>query len=543
MADRPKRPDARRLNALVNEQKALLEADPENVAAKLTLASALRDLGDTAAALELYRELARFHHRQGKNDQAAAVCRLILELAPAEQEFIDLQRVCQPAARQATPTTEMETIRQRDSFAASGLKRRRVLRRQGLGEVGVSPEGLRGFGEARAYTVEPEADEMSDSALKQEDTPSRGVGADVREAAREAQSDRAPQAEPYASQPTRKPRQKKTNPSLRALRDIWNTDDEGELAPLADGEEQTFDALLRQRKTPVVDGAGPTEPEIALTEIPMFADLPQEAFAELSDRLVRRREAADSVIVRQGDPGNAFFVVVSGRVRVEKRDEGGQRVHLANLGPGAFFGEFALLSDRRRHATVIADQQAVILEISRKVMGRLAKNYSGVAKTLRRFYRRRLLATVMSSAPFFGPLSTTEKRRLMAHLRFRKFSPNEDIIQEQARGGGFYLILLGEVQVSKSTDGKRHILARMGEGAYFGEMSLLKNRPTAATVTAVTHTEVVELDAKDFYRILGKHPEIWQEVNREARRRELANHALLTGKTQRVDPPNGGFMV
>ena len=274
----------------------------------------------------------------------------------------------------------------------------------------------------------------------------------------------------------------------------------------------------------------------------MLRDLPVQALEELEKKMIYRKEDANRIVVKQGDPGNAFFFVLSGRVRVEKKvSMSGGTIQLAKLGPGAFFGEFALLSDRKRHASVITDVESELLEISRKVIGRLAGKYQPVAKTLRRFYRRRLLDTLMRSTPFFHPLSKQELHRLAGRLRFRKFGPGEVILQEGKKGGGFYLILIGEVKVTKEPGSQE--LARMGEGSYFGEMSLLKKRPVAATITALVHTEIVELDALDFYKILSEYPEIWELVNKSARRRELANYALMAGEADRITTPGGGVVI
>jgi CRP-like cAMP-binding protein len=360
-------------------------------------------------------------------------------------------------------------------------------------------------------------------------------------AAKEREED---DSSPSADAPKKSKPRRSTRPSLAELKEIWRAEDTGErVSTLDDEEEAAFAELASSEAEPQGEGESGRPRVVSFSEIPMFRDLPEEAFEVLKARAIHRDEPSEKVIVRQGDPGNAFFVLLSGRVRVEKRGEGGEPVRLANLGPGSFFGEFALLSDRKRHATVVTEQPSTILEISRKIMGRLAKKHKEVAKILRRFYRRRLLSTVMQSTPFFGPLGPEEKKRLMGHLRFRKFSPGDRIVEEGAKGGGFYLILIGEVKVTKSLDGEAQELARMGEGAYFGEMSLLKNRPTVATVSAVSHTEVVEIGAKDFYRILGDHPEVWQDVQKEARRRELANHALLTGKSSQVTTPDGGVVI
>ena len=272
-----------------------------------------------------------------------------------------------------------------------------------------------------------------------------------------------------------------------------------------------------------------SELAVALENVALFDSLPKDALDYVRSRLVRRSMKAGDVVVKEGDPGNALFVLLHGRVVVEKQSHGDGNVSVAELGPGSFFGEFALLSDRKRHATVRAVTDCEVIEIARKVIGRLAKSHKDVARALRKFYRHRLLDTLSKATPFFEKLGDSERKALTNRLRFKRFGPGDAIIREGEEGGGFYLILVGEVTVTKNTASGTKELARLGEGSFFGEMSLMKGRPAMATVSAAVPTEVVEVGAQDFYKVVADYPQIWEEMDREVRMRELANHALLAG--------------
>ncbi len=295
---------------------------------------------------------------------------------------------------------------------------------------------------------------------------------------------------------------------------------------------------------PFVQQPGQTAGEVQLEEIALFRDLSETSREMLQSRIVRRTEKTGKDLVCEGDPGNALFVVSSGQVRVTKRDRQGDNLSLATLGPGAFFGEFALLSDRKRHATVTVIEDGVFFEISRKVIADLTKSDPAFGNTLRQFYRRRLLGTLIRSAPFFDPLSADEQEALLGRLRFRRIPEKTKIITDGEPGGGFFLILIGEVQVTKAQpDGSTKVLSTLSDGSYFGEMSLLKGGNAVATVTTVTPTEIVQLAAAEFYRILSKYPQIWEEVNREAKRRELANLQILSGHAPEIQASDDSVVV
>src|SRR5581483_196555 len=84
---------------------------------------------------------------------------------------------------------------------------------------------------------------------------------------------------------------------------------------------------------------------------PLLSDLPRSAFMELLARLTVLRLDEGQTVLQEGDVGDACYLVASGSVRVAKGAPPNV-VQLAVLGPGSFFGEFAVLADQRRHASV-----------------------------------------------------------------------------------------------------------------------------------------------------------------------------------------------
>ena len=263
---------------------------------------------------------------------------------------------------------------------------------------------------------------------------------------------------------------------------------------------------------------------------PLLSDLPRAAFLELLARLTVARLEAGQRVVQEGDEGDACYLVASGSVRVKK---GG--VEVAVLGPGSFFGEFAVLADQRRHATVEATEPVELLEITRGLLDELIAAHPGVARTLRRFYRERLLQTLMATAPFFQMLQPEERAAIVERFRPRRFGRGARVIEEGSPGGGLFLVLVGEVEVVRGSEDNEVRLGTLGEGSYFGEMSLLRGGVASATVRATCMTEVVQLPPRDFYEIVSQHPVLWDQLRSEAERRELANHAIVAGEARKSD--------
>ena len=98
-----------------------------------------------------------------------------------------------------------------------------------------------------------------------------------------------------------------------------------------------------------------------LTSVPIFAPLPGASLEHLAGRLVPMRLEAGTMIVREGDAGDRFYIVVEGTVEVS---EGGRP--LPALEAGGYFGEIALLRDLPRTATVTAKTPVVLYALDRE---------------------------------------------------------------------------------------------------------------------------------------------------------------------------------
>jgi CRP-like cAMP-binding protein len=93
-----------------------------------------------------------------------------------------------------------------------------------------------------------------------------------------------------------------------------------------------------------------------LARVGLFGSLPGQTIAKLADRMQRDEVAAGSVIVREGDPGDRFYVLLSGVAGVSQSALGERRV----LRAGEFFGEVALTMQIPRTATVTAMTPCVV---------------------------------------------------------------------------------------------------------------------------------------------------------------------------------------
>jgi putative ABC transport system ATP-binding protein len=120
-----------------------------------------------------------------------------------------------------------------------------------------------------------------------------------------------------------------------------------------------------------------------LMQCPIFTRLTPRTLTEVADQVIPEKHPAGAVIVRQGDPGDKFYVIKSGSVDVIVEDGAGRRT-VASLGKGNFFGEAALLTGAPRNATVVAKEDLEVFTLGKEQFQAVLKASASFEEELRK---------------------------------------------------------------------------------------------------------------------------------------------------------------
>lgn len=106
--------------------------------------------------------------------------------------------------------------------------------------------------------------------------------------------------------------------------------------------------------------------KVFLSKVPLFSSLKDRQLHRLADRMIERTYAPGDQIVRQGQGGEGFFVVVSGKAEAIRERSDGEKVVVNTFGQTDFFGELALLdAEGLRTATIRAVEPTACLVLTR----------------------------------------------------------------------------------------------------------------------------------------------------------------------------------
>lgn len=125
-------------------------------------------------------------------------------------------------------------------------------------------------------------------------------------------------------------------------------------------------------------GMAVADPKIELLRrVPLFTQCKKEPL-ELISQLADEVDVADGyTLMRQGDLAREFFLIVDGRVRIERDGKA-----INTMGPGDYLGEIALLSEGRRTATAVTEGPAKLLVITHQGFNSLLNSSSSIRTSI-----------------------------------------------------------------------------------------------------------------------------------------------------------------
>jgi F420-non-reducing hydrogenase small subunit len=263
---------------------------------------------------------------------------------------------------------------------------------------------------------------------------------------------------------------------------------------------------------------------------------------ENSAELFGRLYATGSVVFRQGDTGDAMYIIQSGAVEVSEAHEGREMV-VSVLGKGDFFGEMALFSAERRTATVVAVRPTRLLALTRTTLMEKMRKDPGVAlhfvkrlilriQDARRKLRElvlnddEILASAMittgeeaadasaanpippakSSAPVLSIQDLAEVWEAGEDSQW--FETGQRIFNEGDPGDALYVTLSGSVEISQENEDGKFVQRIVQAGEIFGDWALIADAPRSSSATAIERTQLLSIPREKFLGQIQTHPDL-----------------------------------
>lgn len=263
----------------------------------------------------------------------------------------------------------------------------------------------------------------------------------------------------------------------------------------------------------------PEDEELAverLQALPMFGGLDKTTLRAVAQRLLLQHVPAHAVIYSEGSPGDALYLVDSGRVEIVS-SLGRRGQVLARLGPGGFFGEMALLTGKPRTTGVRTIEPTNLWVLYRSDFDDLMTRYPAIAQAVNRTMGEHLSKAAVGFGErhlrrisLFAGLNTEQLADVAERLEPGRFRRGETIYREGEEGDRLYLIESGRVRLGS---GGATVIT-VGDGDFFGEGSLLTGEAHSMTAVAETDVDAWALARTEFENLVLRYPVLALNLSR-----------------------------
>ena len=238
--------------------------------------------------------------------------------------------------------------------------------------------------------------------------------------------------------------------------------------------------------------------------MPLLSDVSAEMFVDICRRLHYRRVQKGEIILQEDSIGTSVIIVASGHVDIKK----GEKL-LAKVGSGILLGEMGLLAGSPRTATAIAHEEVEYFELTREELGLAAETAPAIVDHLRDFYHKRLMGNLLATSPLFQKFDDNAQFLVINEFKLVGFKAGDTIIEANSEAKGLYLIATGHIEVSIVDEaGEKVVISNMGPTDVIGEISLLSDQLTTATVKARERVGALFLDRVVFKDIVDQQPRV-----------------------------------
>ncbi len=224
-----------------------------------------------------------------------------------------------------------------------------------------------------------------------------------------------------------------------------------------------------------------------------------------------------TVMFRQGDPADCMYLIESGKLEVSVRTANGNDLVVGTLGEGELVGEMALVVDLRRSATVTVLEDCELLRLSKHDFDTLTTNHPALLKEFGNYIKPRLqgdrLAEIITG--LFGHMDHETFQDFSSRLEWVCLDAGEVLFHEGDEGDAMYIVVNGRLGVVPDGEfGSEHLLGEVRPGESIGEFSVFTKERRNSTVFAIRDSNIVKLNAENFFELSEAHPRTMFSITR-----------------------------
>lgn len=217
------------------------------------------------------------------------------------------------------------------------------------------------------------------------------------------------------------------------------------------------------------------------------------------------------VVVRQGAPDRALYVVLAGQLEVLQKQSGTQVAHLGCLEVGEVFGERAAVSNAPRAASVVAVAPSRLLCVPAGVFAHFSQQQQ-LPASLPQLWQKRV---ALDAVPLLLNASVSVKNALALHATWRSVDAGTTLIRQGSTSNTVFILVAGRAQVCRDDSpvmahGTQVVLEA---GSVLGETAPFLNQPRSASVVTLDECRLLAISGTHFRGVVEQCPQLFCHIS------------------------------
>lgn len=243
-----------------------------------------------------------------------------------------------------------------------------------------------------------------------------------------------------------------------------------------------------------------------MANVDLFSDFPIMKAREFLSVVKKHEYRKGERIIEKGDPGDSFFVILSGSVEVQGVDTKFKKTY----GKYEYFGEASLVTGEPRAADVYAETDVEALTIDKNSFLHFIQG-TRLEKTLRHLSEVRDSTSwdVLSGSAVFRHMTSYQKTRLETIMHSCSAEKGEFLFKEKEKLRNVYIPISGNVSLIRDGD----VIKRLDRGDFIGEIfAVMKEASSPFSARADSECELYRIDRHDFMNFIQDNPGVYMRL-------------------------------
>lgn len=241
----------------------------------------------------------------------------------------------------------------------------------------------------------------------------------------------------------------------------------------------------------------------------LFTHVNEEQFKDILNSTELVKYLKNTLVFEEGHIGDALYIITEGSVRVFTYDIHGQKIPLARLNKGDYFGEQALIGQgsKTRNANIETIENTTLIKMPAKTIIPFWNKDQKLKIKLKKIGYTQAIHALKSSTQFYNEIQRIVEQFVESTVI--DVPDDEVIFNFNEKPDNVYLILRGKVKlIFPAKDGHVQKNLILNKGHLFGELGVLENQPRTATAVAMKNSQLLVIEGSHFKQHYHKIPEL-----------------------------------